>query len=170
MAAVVAASSRVSSPKRWTPVNSQKNLPITIIFQCSWSGERITVPATVPAAADDTANYFDESSSDDGHIYGSSTLQEAIKSVKGKMPALYLMEEHGSATMVCGSNEVPRSEWETTMLCHLVFDQQDESQVEQVILKDGRVAFVVQLGGVAEKKAEKPTVVTRCLAKNDTYG
>ena len=127
------------------------------------------MPATVPAAADDTANYFDESSSDDGHIYGSTNLRDAIKSVKGKMPALYLMEEHGSATMVCGSNEVPRSEWETTMLCHLVFDQQDEV-VEQVILKDGRIGFVVQLGGVAEKKAEKPTVVTRCLAKNDTYG
>jgi len=170
MAAVVAASSSITSSKRWTPVNSQKNLPITIIFQCSWSGERITVPTTAPAAADDTANYFDESSSDDGHIYGSTTLQDAIKSVKGKMPALYLMEEHGSATMVCGSNQVPRSEWETTMLCHLVFDQKDDSQVEQVILKDGRIGFVVQLGGTAEKKAEKPTVVTRCLAKNDVYG
>mgnify|MGYP001355265161 CR=1 FL=1 len=88
-------------------------------------------------------------------IHPKEYVKDAIKSVKGKMPALYLMEEHGSATMVCGSNEVPRSEWETTMLCVLVFDQKDDSQVEQVILKDGRIGFVVQLGGTAEKKAEK---------------
>ena len=82
------------------------------------------------------------------------------------------MEEHGAATMKCGSNEIDRSEWETTMLCNLVYDQDNESdkEVEQVLLPDGRVAFVVHVGGEIKEHKEKPTIVTRCLKKHDTYG
>lgn len=161
-----------SSSKRWTPVNSCKNQSLTIIFQCGWSGERITVPAQSPSVNNATANnYYDEPSSDDAHINGYTTLQDAIHTIKGKLPALYLMEEQGSASMTCGSNEVSRSDWETTMLCSLIFDQKDESgEVEQVLLKDGRVAFVINIGDVAQTQPRKPTVVTRCLAKHDTYG
>jgi hypothetical protein len=129
------------------------------------------VPAQAPSESDDTANYFDEASSVDTHINGYTTLQDAIHSIKGKLPALYLMEEHGAASMTCGSNAVCRSEWETTMLCHLIFDQKDNSAgVEQVVLKDGRLAFVVNIGEVVQQKNVTPTVVTRCLAKNDVYG
>ena len=158
--------------KSWTPVNSCKNESLTIIFQCGWSGERITVPAQAPAATDDTANYFDEPNSDESHIHGYTTLQDAVHAIKGKLPALYLMEEQGAASMTCGSNEVCRSEWETTMLCHLIYDQDNNSnkEVEQVILEDGRVAFVINIGGEVKKHQEKPTVVTRCLKKHDTYG
>jgi hypothetical protein len=152
-------------------VNSCKNQSLTIIFQCGWSGERITVPAQAPSENNDAANYFDEPSSDDTHINGYTTLQDAIHAIKGKLPALYLMEEQGAASMTCGSNEVCRSEWDTTMLCSLIYDQKDDSaEVEQVVLKDGRVAFVVNIGAVAQKQPEKATVVTRCLAKNDVYG
>mmetsp|Transcript_23624 Transcript_23624/g.33734 ORF Transcript_23624/g.33734 Transcript_23624/m.33734 type:complete len:175 (+) Transcript_23624:141-665(+) len=160
--------------KTWTPVNSAKNESLTIIFQCGWSGERIAVPHKAPSNndADDTANYFDEPNSDSSDLRGYTTLQDAVHAIKGKLPALYLMEEQGAASMTCGSNEICRTEWETTMLCHLIFDQDNKSdkEVEQVILEDGRIAFVVNIGGEIKQHKEKPTIVTRCLKKHDTYG
>ena len=167
------APTKSSSPSnRWTPVNSCKNQSLTVIFQCGWSGERLTVPAKAPSENDDTANYFDEPNSDESNIRGYTTLQDAVQGIKGKLPALYLMEEQGAASMSCGSNEVCRTEWDTTMLFHLIFDQDEKSdkEVEQVLLEDGRLAFVINIGGEIKKHKDKPTIVTRCLKKHDTYG
>ena len=67
-----------SPVSRWTPVNSCKNESMTVIFQCGWSGERITVPAQAPSKVEDNADYFDEATSDETDIRGFTTLQESI--------------------------------------------------------------------------------------------
>ena len=116
-------------------------------------------------------NYFDEpNGDDDGILLGSATLKDATKRFKAREPTLFLMEECGGIEAHCGSNTVCGSQWDTTMLCHLVYDQPDDNKIPRVTLDDGRNAVVITLGTKGDPLNKKPTVVSRCLAKGDVYG
>lgn len=171
------AASSAQLRRRWTPVNSLKNSSVTIVIHCSWSGQRYPVPAKAPSEECEEANYFDESPAEDV-LLGSTTLFDLIQKVKAKIPALYLWEEVGGQVLVCGNNQVFASEWETTMLCHLIRDvvvdptcvSGANGAVPKVILEDGREAVVVTIGTPESVRNAKASVVTRCLAKGDVYG
>jgi hypothetical protein len=157
-------------PMRWCCVNKHKNEPLTILFHCTWSGREFAVPAKAVEHVNVENNYYDEPNGDDeGILLGSATLKDSMKRFKAREPALYLMEECGGIEMHCGINTVCGSEWETTMLCHLVFDQ-PENLIPRVTLDDGRDAVVITLGTKGNPLNKKPTVVSRCLAKGDVYG
>lgn len=111
-------------------------------------------------------DYYDEPS-DDG-LYGFTTLYQLIKKVKAQIPTLYMWEETGGLALTCGANHIFASEWEDTLLCHLVHNTNVEVPTET--LEDGREAVVVTIGYADEVKKEKASVITRCLAKGDVYG
>ncbi len=151
-------------PIQWRCVNKRKNEPLTILFYCTWSGKKFPVPANTEN------NYYEEPSGDDeGVILGSTTLEDAVKCLKVNDPTLFLMEECGGIEMHCGQNTVCGSEWEKTMLWHLVYDQPDD-EIPRVSLDDGRQAVVITLGTKGGILKKKPSVVTRCLSKGDVYG
>lgn len=156
-------------PIQWRCVNKHKNEPLTILFYCTWSGKQFPVPANTDDLNVEN-NYYDEPNGDDeGVILGSTTLEDAVKRLKVNDPTLFLMEECGGIEMHCGQNTVCGSEWEMTMLCHLVYDQPDD-KIPRVSLDDGRQAVVITLGTKGDTLKKKPTVVTRCLSKGDVYG
>mmetsp|Transcript_36972 Transcript_36972/g.66517 ORF Transcript_36972/g.66517 Transcript_36972/m.66517 type:complete len:150 (-) Transcript_36972:161-610(-) len=147
---------------KWNCVNTRKNSPITILFECGWSGECFPAPST-PSSNDDG----DSNST----LLGSATLKTAIAHVKPKIPALYLMDQNSAHTMTCGKNTVCGDEWETTMLCHFIYDDNGEEDVPVAVLDDGREAVVITLGdGSGIPSRGKASVVTRCLGKGGTYG
>ena len=157
-------------PRRWSCVNTHKNESLTILFRCTWSGKEFPVPAEAEKQIDAENNYYDEPNEEDEHILlGSATLKDSMKSLKAREPALFLMEEHGGIEMHCGQNTVCGSEWETTMLCTLLYDQ-PEALIPIVTLDDGRKAVVITMGTKGDPLNKKPTVVTMCLAEGDTYG
>lgn len=156
-------------PIQWRCVNKRKNEPLTILFYCTWSGKEFPVPANTDDLNVEN-NYYDEPNGDDeGVILGSTTLEDAVKRLKVNDPTLFLMDECGGIEMHCGQNTVCGSEWEMTMLCHLVYDQPDD-KIPRVSLDDGRQAVVITLGTKGDTLKKKPTVVTRCLSKGDVYG
>jgi hypothetical protein len=156
-------------PMKWCCVNKHKNEPLTILFHCTWSGREFAVPAKAEHLNVEN-NYYDEpNGEDEGILLGSATLKDSMKRFKAREPALFLMEECGGIEMHCGNNTVCGSEWETTMLCHLVYDQ-PENLIPRVTLDDGRNAVVITLGTKGDPLNKNPTVVTRCLAKGDVYG
>ena len=159
-------------PRRWHCVNHHKNEELTILFYCTWSGKEFAVPPSAGGAKTyDESNYYDEPSQDDElRVLGSMTLKESMKRLKKQDPSLFLMEEHGGIEMHCGENTICGSEWETTMLCTLIYDQPAENKIPRVVLDDGREAVVITVGTKGNPMNKKPTVVTRCLAKGDTYG
>ena len=162
-----------STSHPWTPINSLKNSPVTIVLHCPWSGNDYIIPAQPPYENEET-NYFDESNSN--VLLGSTTLYELIKRVKSKIPALYLMEEHGGSVLTCGPNEVFAPEWETIMLCQLIGDKgrpkasSSPSAIPRVTLEDGREAVVVTIGTALSANVGRQSVVTRCLSKGNVYG
>jgi hypothetical protein len=147
-------------------VNSLKNSRLTIQIHCSVSGQVFNVPERPINSTGDLCNYFDEAPQD--HLIGSTSLQELIKRVKSNIPALYLCDEVGGQVLACGPNSVYQNEWETTMICDLICD--DDERVNRVVLKDGREATVVTIGTPDAVVRTRPTVVQRCLAKGDVYG
>lgn len=168
-----ASASAVRPQRRWSCVNKHKNESITILFHCTWSGKEFPIPAEANAV-DAESNFFDEPNEvgggGDGLLFGSMTLKEAMKQLKKSDPALFLMEEHGGIEMHCGQNTVCGSEWAKTMLCHLIYDQPSDVVIPRVTLGDGREAVVITLGTKGDPLNKRPSVVTRCLAKGDTYG
>mmetsp|Transcript_9497 Transcript_9497/g.21437 ORF Transcript_9497/g.21437 Transcript_9497/m.21437 type:complete len:173 (+) Transcript_9497:151-669(+) len=156
---------------RWKPVNSLKNSRVTIQIFCSWSGKRFNIPETHVQSAANLANYFDEAPED--KLLGSTTLQELVKRVKKDIPALYLWDEVGGATLVCGPHQICQSEWDTTMVCELICEEKAKvanEEIPTVMLEDGREAVVVTIGTAETILKTKPTVVQRCLAKGNAYG
>ena len=154
---------------KWRCVNKHKNEPLDVLFYCTWSGKEFAVPAKA-GEVDMENNYYDEPNGDEEDILlGSATLKDAVKRFKAREPSLFLMEESGGIEMHCGNNSVCGSQWDTTMLCHLVYDQPD-NKIPRVTLDDGRNAVVISIGTKGDPLNKKPTVVTRCLAKGDVYG
>ena len=92
-----------------------------------------------------------------------------MKRLKERDSTLFLMDECGGIEMHCGQNTVSGSEWETTMLCRLVYDQPGD-EIPRVTLDDGRNAVVITLGTKGDPLNKKASVVTRCLSKGDIYG
>jgi hypothetical protein len=155
--------------RRWSCVNKHKNEPLTILFHCTWSGKEFPVPTDAEHINMEN-NYYDEPNGDEESILlGSVTLKDSVKRLKAREPALFLMEECGGIEMHCGNNTVCGSEWETTMLCHLIYDQ-PENLIPRVTLDDGRNAVVITVGAKGDPLNKKPTLVTRCLSKGDVYG
>ena len=57
------------------------------------------------------------------------------------------------------------------MLCHFIYDGNEEKDVPVVVLDDGREAVVITLGdGSGIPSRGNASVVTRCLGKGNTYG
>lgn len=139
------------------------------MFFCTWSGKEYAVPSNAEDVNVEN-NYYDEPNGDDeGILLGSATLKDSVKRLKRRESTLFLMDECGGIEMHCGENTVCGSEWEMTMLCHLVYDQPDD-KIPRVTLDDGRTAVVITLGTKGDPLNKKPTVVTRCLSKGDVYG
>mmetsp|Transcript_13554 Transcript_13554/g.27917 ORF Transcript_13554/g.27917 Transcript_13554/m.27917 type:complete len:172 (+) Transcript_13554:90-605(+) len=171
MTAINSTTAESSVYHRWTPLNHHKNESITIVLECGWDGKRFTVPAQPPKSDDAVADYFNEpNGSDETVLLGSTTLYDIVKRVKSQIPTLYLMQEQGGAVLSCGSKEVHSGEWETTMLCQLIYDQEDDKAISKLKLDDGRDAVLVYVGQKVDSKDQKPTVVQRCLAKGNLYG
>ncbi len=154
-------------PMKWRCVNERKNEPFVALFYCTWSGKEFAVPAK---AEDVDADYYfvEHNGVDEGILLGSSTLKDSVQRLKARDPTLLHMEESGGIEAHCGTNTVCSSEWETTMLCHIAYDQ-PEGMIPRVTLDDGRNAVVITLGTKGDPLNKKPTVVTRCLAKGDVY-
>mmetsp|Transcript_21752 Transcript_21752/g.45700 ORF Transcript_21752/g.45700 Transcript_21752/m.45700 type:complete len:172 (+) Transcript_21752:152-667(+) len=171
MTAINSTTAESSVYHRWTPLNHHKNESITIVLECGWDGKRFTVPAQPPKSDDAVADYFNEpNGSDETVLLGSTTLYDVVKRVKSQIPTLYLMQEQGGAVLSCGSKEVHSGEWETTMLCQLIYDQEDDKAISKLKLDDGRDAVLVYVGQKVDSKDQKSTVVQRCLAKGNLYG
>lgn len=118
-------------------------------------------------------NYFDEAAPDDGHILGSTTLQELMNRVKKNIPSLYLMKQVGGASLTCGNHNVHQDEWDTTMVCELVCEDKQKTlkgTIPRVKLDDGREAVVVTIGAPNPTLNVQRSVVDRCLSKGDVYG
>jgi len=150
----------------WRPINSLKNSRLTIQIHCADSGKRINVPAVPIQSAGNLQNYFDEAPTD--HILGSTTLQELIKRVKKDIPSLYLWDEVGGATLSCGPHTFHQEEWDTTMICELIWEDENQSSLKEKItrvkLADGRDAVVVTIGTPAVQHVVRRSVVDRCLS------
>ncbi|KAL7465264.1 hypothetical protein ACHAXS_005588 [Conticribra weissflogii] len=160
-----------SATHRWTPLNRHKNESVTIVLECGWDGKRFTIPARPPKSGDAVAEYFNEpNGSDETLLLGSTTLYDVVNRVKSQIPTLYLMQEQGGAVLSCGSKEVHSGEWETTMVCQLIYGQEDERAISKVKADDGRDAILIHVGQKVDAKDQKPTVVQRCLAKGNLYG
>jgi hypothetical protein len=129
------------------------------------SGQVFNVPERPINSTGDLKNYFDEAPGD--HLIGSTSLHELISRVKSNIPSMYLCDEVGGQVLACGAQSVYQGEWETTMICDLLCD---EESIPRVILEDGREAAVVTIGTPDSVLRTKPTVVQRCLAKGDVYG
>eukprot|EP00984_Skeletonema_dohrnii_P028181 scaffold18075_cov83-Skeletonema_dohrnii-CCMP3373.AAC.3 len=150
----------VAPPMKWCCINKHKNEPLTILFHCTWSGKEYPVPANAEHV-DVENNYYDEPNGDDMDILiGSTTLKDSVKSFKAREPTLFLMEECGGIEMHCGNNTVCGSEWDMTMVCHLVYEQ-PENLIPRVTLDDGRHAVVITLGTKGDPLNKKPSVVSR---------
>lgn len=154
---------------RWRPLNLTKNSRLTIQIHVPDSDKRINVPEKGSDSNIDLQSYFEEAPLD--QILGSTTLSELIKKVKKDIPALYLWDEVGGACLACGPNHIFQSEWDTTMIWELISEPKENTGVAipHVKLDDGRDAIVVTIG-TPEQVSQKASVVTRCLAKGDTYG
>lgn len=150
----------------WQPINSLKNSRLTIQIHCADSGKRINVPAMPIQSAGNLQNYFDEAPAD--HIIGSTTLQELIKRVKKDIPSLYLWDEVGGATLSCGPNTVHQGDWDTTMICELIWEDDNQSSLKEKItrvkLDDGREAVVFTIGTPAVQHVVRRSVIDRCLS------
>jgi len=159
---------------RWRPVNSLKNSRVTIQIHCADSNKRFNIPSAPIQSSGNLVNYFDESTHEEGHVLGSTTLQELIKRVKKDIPSLYLWDEVGGATLTCGPHTIHQSEWDTKMVCDLICEerasQSSKGAIPRVVLDDGREATVVTVGTPAVAYRVNRSVVDRCLSKGDVYG
>mmetsp|Transcript_7416 Transcript_7416/g.13062 ORF Transcript_7416/g.13062 Transcript_7416/m.13062 type:complete len:172 (-) Transcript_7416:209-724(-) len=167
--------SRNHHPHPWRPVNSLKNARITLQIYCPDSGKRVNVPEKVPNVNDDLQLQGSFDDANVGTILCSTTLEGVIKHVKKDIPALYLWDEVGGAVLACGPNKFSQSEWESTMVWELIWEQKANSAngtipIPHVTLNDGRDAIVITIGTPESVLKTKPTVVQRCLAKGDVYG